>query len=192
MEQADSVVFNPHKWMLVNFDCSAYFVRDRETLLRTFQAAPEYLRTLQDSQVVNFRDWGIQLGRRFRALKVWFVIRSYGVEGLQSLVRTHVALAKELAGWIEAAEDFELMAPVPFGLVCFRYRPRGMADGSAVDQANQELLHRVNSTRRVHLTQTRLGGHYVIRLVVGQRQTGRSEVQDAWRLIQEAAVQLSS
>jgi aromatic-L-amino-acid/L-tryptophan decarboxylase len=96
IEQADSLVFNPHKWMLVNFDCSAYFVKDPDTLLRTFQVSPEYLRTAQDAQVVNYRDWGIQLGRRFRALKLWFVIRSYGVEGLRALIRKHVALAREL------------------------------------------------------------------------------------------------
>jgi aromatic-L-amino-acid/L-tryptophan decarboxylase len=187
IEQADSFLFNPHKWMLVNFDCSAYFVRDRATLLRTFQTTPEYLRTSQDEAVVNFRDWGIQLGRRFRALKLWFVLRNYGVEGLRRVVRTHVELARELAGWIEAADDFELMAPVPFGLVCFRYHPRGMTDGPALDGLNRELLSRINSTRRVHLTHTQLGGRYVIRLVVGQRQTQHSDVKEAWRLIQEAA-----
>ncbi|HEX2250211.1 MAG TPA: aminotransferase class I/II-fold pyridoxal phosphate-dependent enzyme, partial [Gemmatimonadales bacterium] len=117
MEQADSLVFNPHKWMLVNFDCSAYFVRDLEALLRTFQITPEYLRTVHDARVANFRDWGIQLGRRFRALKLWFVIRSYGVDGLRAVVRKHVALAGELAHWIEDTPGFELMAPVPFGLV---------------------------------------------------------------------------
>jgi aromatic-L-amino-acid decarboxylase len=190
MEHADSVVFNPHKWMLVNLHCTAYFVRDRETLLRTFQASPEYLRTAQDAEVTNYRDWGIQLGRRFRALKLWFVIRSYGVEALRSLVRTHVRLAHELASWIEASEKFELMAPVPFGLVCFRYLPRGMADGPEVDQINQALLSRVNSTRRVYLTHTQLGGRYVIRLVVGQRQTERFHIEEAWRLIQEAAKDL--
>src|SRR5918994_4191812 len=112
-ELADSLVFNPHKWMLVNFDCSAYFVRDRAALLRTFQITPEYLRTAQDDAVINFRDWGIQLGRRFRALKLWFVIRNYGVDGLRSMIRSHVALARELAEWIEQSPEFELMAPVP-------------------------------------------------------------------------------
>src|SRR5918994_1377404 len=187
MEQADSVVFNPHKWMLVNLHCTAYFVRDRETLLRTFQATPEYLRTAQDAEVTNYRDWGIQLGRRFRALKVWFVIRSYGVEALRRLVRSHVGLAHELASWIEESENFELMAPVPLGLVCFRYCPRGLTDGQRIDRINQALLSRVNSTRRVYLTHTQLGGRYVIRLVVGQRQTERFHVEEAWRLIRESA-----
>ena len=131
MEQADSIVFNPHKWLLTNFDCTAYFVRDPAALLATFQATPEYLRTAYDADVVNFRDWGIQLGRRFRALKLWFVIRSYGVEGLRAMIRRHVALARELAGWVEADPDFELMAPVPFGLVCFRWRPAGRTEERA-------------------------------------------------------------
>lgn len=188
VEHADSFVFNPHKWMLVNFDCSAYFVRDRDALLRTFQVNPEYLRTEADAKVVNFRDWGIQLGRRFRALKLWFVIRAYGVEGLQTLVRNHVALARELAGWIEASQDFELMAPVPLGLVCFRYNPPQAAAGeSRLDEMNSTLLARVNATRRVHLTHTRLGGRYVIRMAIGQRQTERQHVEEAWRLVQEAA-----
>jgi aromatic-L-amino-acid decarboxylase len=184
-EQADSVVMNPHKWMLVNFDCSAYFVRDTSALLRTFQVTPEYLRTEPDAEVVNFRDWGIQLGRRFRALKLWFVIRSYGITGLQALIRKHISLAHELAGWIDASPDFELMAPVPFGLVCFRYNP-DKKDGDDTDRMNAALLARVNATRRVHLTHTRLDGRYVIRVVVGQRQTERQHVEEVWRLVQEA------
>jgi len=192
MEQADSIVLNPHKWMLVNFDCTAYFVRDREALLRTFRVTPEYLRTAQDPEVVNYRDWGIQLGRRFRALKLWFVIRSYGVAGLQAVVRRHVALARELAQWVAAEPGFELMAPVPFGLVCFRYRPPGMPDGARVDEANRALLARVNASRRVHLTHTQLGGRYVIRLVIGQRETGRQHVEEAWRLVRDAAQTVSS
>jgi aromatic-L-amino-acid decarboxylase len=188
VEHADSFVFNPHKWMLVNFDCSAYFVRDRDALVRTFQVTPEYLRTSADLEVVNFRDWGIQLGRRFRALKLWFVIRSYGISGLQAVVRKHVALAHELAGWIEASSDFELMAPAPLGLVCFRYRPpRVGADESRLNEINSALLERVNATRRVHLTHTRLAGRYVIRMAIGQRQTERQHVEEAWRLVQQFA-----
>jgi aromatic-L-amino-acid decarboxylase len=185
-EQADSLVMNPHKWMLVNFDCSAYFVRDTSALLRIFQVTPEYLRTEADAEVVNFRDWGIQLGRRFRALKLWFTIRSYGVTGLQALVRKHISLAHELAGWIDASPDFELMAPVPFGLVCFRYNP-DKKDGDETDRMNAALLARVNASRRVHLTHTRLAGRYVIRVVVGQRGTEREHVEELWRLVERAA-----
>jgi aromatic-L-amino-acid/L-tryptophan decarboxylase len=182
MEQADSIVVNPHKWLLTNFDCSAYFVRDPAALLAAFQAAPEYLRTPYDADVVNYRDWGIQLGRRFRALKLWFVIRSYGVEGLRALIRRHVALARELAGWIEADPDFELMAPVPFGLACFRWRPPGRTE-EELDALNARLLTAVNAGRRRHLTHTRLGGRYVIRLVVGQRTTEREDVVAAWEAV---------
>ncbi len=192
VEQADSFVFNPHKWMLVNFDCSAYFVRDRNALLGTFAITPEYLRTAEDNEVVNFRDWGIPLGRRFRALKLWFVIRSYGLEGLRDLIRKHVRLAGELAGWIEAAPGFELVAPVPLGLVCFRYRPPGMdMDDPRLHDLNAALLARVNATRRVHLTHTQLGGRYVIRVAIGQQQTERAHVEEVWRLIQEAAPPIS-
>ena len=191
VEHADSFVFNPHKWLLVNFDCSAYFVRDQEALVRTLQVTPEYLRTDQDRDVVNFRDWGIQLGRRFRALKLWFVIRSYGVEGLRAMIRRHVELAQEVAGWVDGDPDFELMAPVPFGLVCFRYRPDGVSD-LQVDDLNRGLLARVNATRRVHLTHTQLGERYVIRMAIGQRETERRHVEEAWRLIREAAKGVSS
>ena len=190
VEHADSFVFNPHKWMLVNFDCSAYFVRDRETLLRTFQVTPEYLRTASDSEVVNFRDWGIQLGRRFRALKLWFVIRSYGVEGLRGLIRKHVELARDLAGRIEAEPGFELMAPVTLGLVCFRYCPSGCSDALA-NELNAALLSRINATRQAHLTHTRLGGKYVIRMAIGQRLTEPVHVQSAWNLVLQEAAQLS-
>jgi aromatic-L-amino-acid/L-tryptophan decarboxylase len=183
---ADSVVLNPHKWLLTNFDCTAYYVRDPAALLGAFQASPEYLRTAYDPEVVNFRDWGIQLGRRFRALKLWFVLRSYGVEGLQAMIRRHVALARELEGWIREEPDFEVMAPVPLGLVCFRCRPPGLSD-LEVDDVNRRLLERVNATHRVFLTHTRLGGRYAIRLVVGQRGTERRHVEEAWGLLRDAA-----
>ncbi|HEY8105028.1 MAG TPA: pyridoxal-dependent decarboxylase [Gemmatimonadales bacterium] len=188
VEHADSLVFNPHKWMLVNFDLTAYFVRDVDTLLRVFTVTPEFLRTRHDKDVANFRDWGIQLGRRFRALKLWFVIRSYGVEGLRAVIRRHVALAREFAGWVSASPDFELLAPAPLGLVCFRYRPAGWAaDDPGLDELNRELLARVNASGRVFLTHTALGGRYTIRLAVGQRCTEREHVEEAWRLVREAA-----
>jgi aromatic-L-amino-acid/L-tryptophan decarboxylase len=190
MEAADSVVFNPHKWLLTNFDCTAYFVRDPSALLATFQTTPEYLRTTYDAEVVNFRDWGIQLGRRFRALKLWFVIRSYGVEGLRAVIRRHVALAREFAAWVEGEPDFEVMAPVPFGLVCFRWRPAGRSE-EELDALNARLMAAVNAGRERHLTHTRLGGRYVIRLVVGQRATEREHVAAAWESVRTAARTLS-
>jgi aromatic-L-amino-acid/L-tryptophan decarboxylase len=186
VEHADSFVFNPHKWLLVNFDCSVYFVRDPEALLKTCSVTPEYLRTEQDPAVVNYRDWGIPLGRRFRALKLWFVIRYYGVDGLRALVRKHLALARELAGWVSSTPGFELMAPVPFGLVCLRYRPPDLPDDE-VDELNRRLLARVNAGGKVHLTHTKLGGRYAIRMVVGQRMTELHHVAQGWELLKEAA-----
>jgi aromatic-L-amino-acid/L-tryptophan decarboxylase len=191
MESADSIVVNPHKWMLTNFDCTAYFVRDPAALLSTFQATPEYLRTAYDADVVNYRDWGIQLGRRFRALKLWFVIRSYGVEGLRAMVRRHVVLAKALADWIAADPAYELLAPVPFGLVCFRWRPPGCTE-EELDALNARLLARVNESRDRYLTHTRLGGRYAIRLVVGQRETERVHVEAAWAAVRAAARQIDT
>ncbi len=191
MDRADSIVLNPHKWLLTNFDCTAYYVRDREALLRTFSYTPEYLKTAHDADVVNYRDWGIQLGRRFRALKLWFVIRSYGVEGLQAIIRRHVTLAAELAAWVDAVPGFERVAPVPFGLVCFRYRPKGVGE-EETDRLNERLLAAVNAEHRVFMTHTRLGGRYVIRLVIGQHGTERRHVAEAWAMIREAAAKLGA
>ena len=185
VELADSFVFNPHKWMATNFDCSAYFVKDPATLVRTFEIHPEYLKTGVDAKVNNYRDWGIQLGRRFRALKLWFVIRSYGVEGLQTMVREHLRLATLFKDWVEADSRFALLAPVDLGLVCFR-----LDDGreeSGLDALNRRLLERVNASGRVFLTHTTLRGKYTIRLVVGQRTTEERHVRGAWDIISAAA-----
>ncbi|HEU4697696.1 MAG TPA: pyridoxal-dependent decarboxylase [Gemmatimonadales bacterium] len=192
IEYVDSFVFNPHKWLLTNFDCSAYFVRDVEALLRTFQASPEYLKTAYDPEVVNFRDWGIQLGRRFRALKLWFVIRSYGAEGLRAMLRRHIALAAEFRARVEAEPDFEVVAPSPFGLVCFRYHPAGVDDPAALDDLNRALLAAVNRDGSVYLTHTALGGRYVLRMSIGQWQTGEADVARAWRLLRAAAARLAA
>jgi aromatic-L-amino-acid decarboxylase len=186
IEHADSFVFNPHKWMFTNFDCSAYFVRDPDPLVRTFQITPEYLKTGQDRHVKNYRDWGIQLGRRFRALKLWFVIRSYGVEGLQGMVQEHIRLAKELSERIDACHDFELLAPVPLNTVCFRYRPQD-AQEEELNALNAALLERLNRTGRVYMTHTKLGGKYTLRLVVGQTYVAKRHVEKAWDLITETA-----
>lgn len=188
IERVDSFVFNPHKWMLTNFDCSAYFVKDPETLIRTFEIHPEYLKTGVDAEVKNFRDWGIQLGRRFRALKLWFVLRSYGVEGLQKIVREHIKLAEMFKGWVEDHELFELMAPVTVSLVCFR-----LNDGRSeqdLNEINKVLLEKLNQTGKLLLTHTTLRGKYVLRLSVAARMTEERHVQLAWDLIQSAAEKL--
>ena len=188
IEYADSFVFNPHKWMLTNFDCSAYFVKDPGALVQTFEIHPEYLKTGKDAVVKNYRDWGIQLGRRFRALKLWFVIRSYGVEGLKTMVREHLRLARLFAGWLDSDTRFETMAPVPLSLVCFR-----LNDGrpeTQLNELNTALLQRINATGKVFLTHTALKGQTVLRMMIGQRTTTEKHVQLAWEIIMEKAREL--
>lgn len=187
IELADSLVFNPHKWMFTHFDCTAYFVRDKNALIRTFSILPEYLKTPEDQLVNNYRDWGIPLGRRFRALKLWFVIRSYGVEGLQSKIRAHIEYGQRLAAHISAAPDFELMAPVSLNLVCFRYRPQPDLDPETLDRINEQLLLELNGSGRILLTQTRLSGRYVIRMVAGQTDSTWEHMEQGWQLIQSTA-----
>ena len=187
-EFMDSFVFNPHKWMLTNFDCSAYYVKDPGWLLRTFEIHPEYLKTGVDPYVKNYRDWGIQLGRRFRALKLWFVIRSYGVEGLQAFVREHLRLARLFKSWVEAEPKFELMAPVRFGLVCFRLNDG--RDVGTLNRLNKELLDRLNATGKVYLSHTVLNGKFTLRMVIGQRTTAERHVRAAWELIRSISSEL--
>lgn len=184
LEFADSYVFNPHKWLLVNFDCSAYFVRDVDALRHTFQTSPEYLRTTHDDEVVNLRDWGVQLGRRFRALKLWFVLRSYGLEGLRAMLRDHIQWAQELGDQLQAHPTFELLSPVRFGLVCLRWNdPTLNLSPDDLNAANAALLARVNATGEVYMTHTVQRGVYMIRLSVGQWQTQRAHVQRAFELL---------
>jgi len=184
----DSFVFNPHKWLLTNFDCSAYFVRDPKLLIKTFEIHPEYLKTATDSQVKNYRDWGVQLGRRFRALKLWFVIRSYGVNGLQAMMREHLRLAQLFNSWVAEDARFEVMAPVNLSLVCFRFN-----DGRpelALDNANKELLENINATGQVYLTHTALNNKYVLRMAIGSRLTEEKHVRQAWDLMQKVAKEI--
>ncbi len=180
-EYIDSFVFNPHKWMFTNFDCSAYFVKNPEMLIRTFEIHPEYLKTGIDKEVKNFRDWGIQLGRRFRALKLWFVIRYYGVEGLQKMIRDHIRLAEIFKEWVAKDENFEIMAPVDLSLICFR-----LNDGreeKALDHLNKRLLDYLNASGKLFLTHTILKGKFVLRFAIGQRTTEEKHIQQAWKLI---------
>jgi aromatic-L-amino-acid decarboxylase len=181
LEFADSYFFNPHKWMLTNLDCSAFYVADRRKLISALSVVPEYLRNVasETGEVIDYRDWQIELGRRFRSLKLWFVLRSYGVKALQELVRHHVGLAQEFAAWVEADPEFELAAPVPLGLVCFRHR-----GGDAVNQA---IMDGANASGRLFMTQTKLDGKLTLRLSIGQRTTERRHVVKAWETIQEMA-----
>ena len=186
VELADSMVTNPHKWLLTNFDCTAYFVRDVPALLRTFSIHPEFLRTGHDadSAAVNFRDWGIPLGRRFRALKFWFVLRSYGAEAIRAMIREHIQLGHDLASWVDAEPEFERLAPAPLALVCLRHVPPGMAgDEVALAQHNAALMARVNASGTVHLTHTTLAGKYAIRVAIGSFRTERRHVEHVWSLL---------
>ena len=187
IECADSFVFNPHKWLFTNFDCSAYFVRDSRELVRTFEILPEYLKTSEPAPVNNYRDWGIPLGRRFRALKLWFVIRTYGVSGLRDAVRRHIALAADVARAIAAAPDFELLAPVPLAAVCFRYRPEGVDNAEELNVLNASLLDTLNRTGKLYLSHTKLRGAYALRLVTSQTAVESRHVDRAWELIAATA-----
>lgn len=190
IEYADSFVFNPHKWMFTNFDCSAYFVKDPGALIQTFEILPEYLKTKEGDRVNNYRDWGIQLGRRFRALKLWFVIRHYGVEGLQQKVREHIRMAKDLTKKIEESEDFEMLAPVPLNTICFRYKPPGIDDTEQLNHMNEKLLERLNRTGKLYMTHTKLNGVYTLRFVIGQTYVKPRHVEQGWQLIKETAKSL--
>jgi aromatic-L-amino-acid decarboxylase len=190
IEYADTFVFNPHKWMFTNFDCSAYYVKDKGALIRTFEILPEYLKTKEGKQVNNYRDWGIQLGRRFRALKLWFVIRSFGVEGLQAKIRSHIAWAQNLTGKIKAVEDFEILAPVPLATICFRYKPTGIDDENQLNELNAQLLETLNATGKIYLTHTKLNNIYTLRLVIGQTYLQEDHVKKAWELIRKTTVNI--
>ena len=190
IDRVDTFVFNPHKWMFTNFDCSAYFVKDHGALIRTFEILPEYLKTREGSRVNNYRDWGIALGRRFRALKLWFVIRTYGVDGLRQKISQHLRWAAELAEIIKEEENFDLLAPVPLATLCFRYRPRGIDDPERLNRLNTRLLEDLNDSGKVYMTHTKLKGIYALRLVVGQTNIEKSHVIQAWQLICQTAAQL--
>ncbi len=184
VELADSIVFNPHKWLLTNFDCTAYFVRDPEALVKTLGIRPEYLRTQGRDGVINYSEWSVQLGRRFRALKLWFVIRAYGVEHLRNFIRDHVRWARWLADRIAAAPDFELVTPPILSLLSFRYRPDHAAD---LDALNARLIQAINDDGRIYLTQTRFQDKFVIRFQIGQTYATEADVAFAWAVIQEIA-----
>ena len=184
VELADSYNFNPHKWMGANFDCSCFWVADRKALIQTLSILPEYLRNqaTESGAVIDYRDWHIQLGRRFRSLKLWFVIRHYGVEGLQQNVGEHVRLAQTFAEWVREDDRFELAAPVPLNLVCFLHK--------AGDAANQTIMDRLNRSGDLFLTHTKLNGKLTLRLSVGQMHTKARHVERAWERIKEEAARL--
>jgi aromatic-L-amino-acid decarboxylase len=185
-EFIDSFVFNPHKWMFTNFDCTAYFVKDAATLIRTFEILPEYLKTRTRGKVNDYRDWGVPLGRRFRALKLWSVIRSYGTEGLRDKIRYHISIASRLSEMISKEADFELLAPVIICVVCFRFNPPGYNE-EQINGLNEKLNHMLNDSGKIYLTHTVLKGKYTLRMVTAQTNVTLDHVEKAWSLIMNTA-----
>jgi aromatic-L-amino-acid decarboxylase len=185
---ADSVVVNPHKWLFTPFDLSVLYCRHMDVLRAAFSLVPDYLKTGDAPTVRNLMDTGIQLGRRFRALKLWMVLRYFGAEGLRQRLTEHVRLARLFASWVDASAEFERVAPVPFSVVCFRYRPAdGGADQHTIDTRNEALMNAVNASGEVFLSHTRLNGRFVIRLAIGNLHTTEAHVRRAWEMLQECS-----
>lgn len=181
-ERADSLVMNPHKWLFTPIDLSAFYTRRPDVLRRAFSLVPEYLRTEEDPRAVNYMDYGVQLGRRFRALKLWFVLRYFGREGVSDVVRSHIDWAQRLAAAIDADHCFERVAPTPFSVICFRYK------GS--DDDNRKLLEDVNASGKAFLSHTVLNGRFVLRLAIGNLGTSEEDVWEVWQLVKETAASL--
>jgi aromatic-L-amino-acid decarboxylase len=195
-ERADSLVTNPHKWLFTPFDLSALYSRRLEVLRRAFTLTPEYLRTPEQEAVRNGSDYGVQLGRRFRALKLWMILRYFGHEGLAARIREHCRLAREFAAWVEDSNDWELLAPVPFSVVCFRARTdvegeTEGARGARLDALNERLMNAVNATGEAFLSHTKLGGVFTLRLAVGNIRTTEAHVRRAWDLLNEKLAEVS-
>jgi aromatic-L-amino-acid decarboxylase len=190
-EYIDSFVFNPHKWMFTNFDCTAFFIKDPAALIKTFEILPEYLKTRTRGEVNDYRDWGVPLGRRFRALKLWSVIRTYGVEGLRNAVRNHISIAASLSKMISEESDFEMLAPVVICVVCFRYVPAGYTEDQ-INDINKKLNWRLNDSGKLYLSHTVLDGRYTLRMVTAQTNVTIEHVERAWHLIKETARNLIS
>ena len=184
-DAADSIVVNPHKWLFVPMDCSVLYIRDEALLRRAFSLVPAYLETT-DGDVRNYMDYGLQLGRRFRALKLWFVLRYYGADGLRAHLRSHVALAARFATWVEAEPHWHVVAPHPFSVVCFRYEPAG-ASPEAADAANREILASVNADGAAFISHTEIAGRYVLRLAIGNLRTRAEDVAAVWAALRKAA-----
>jgi aromatic-L-amino-acid decarboxylase len=186
IEGADSLVINPHKWLGASFDCSTYFLRDPEHLIRVMSTNPSFLRTAADSQVKNFRDWGIPLGRRFRALKLWFLIREQGVSGLQARLRRDIGYAQWLAGRVDAAPLWKRVAPVPLQTVCVRHEPPGLS-GEALDEHTLGWVKRINESGKAYLTPATLDGRWMVRVAFGGEATEQRHVEGLWELMQAEA-----
>jgi aromatic-L-amino-acid decarboxylase len=180
IDQADSLVFNPHKWLGAGFDCSMYYVRDSEHLIRVMSTSPSYLKTAADGQVKNYRDWGIALGRRFRALKLWCLIRTEGVQGLQSRLRRDIANARWLVDQVNFRPNWRVIAPAPLQTVCVLHQPPGL-NGPELDHHTRSWVERVNRSGAAYLTPTLLGDRWVVRVSIGAETTEQADVAEVWK-----------
>jgi aromatic-L-amino-acid decarboxylase len=190
-ERADSLTVNPHKWLFSPIDCSALYTRHRDLFRRTFSLVPEYLTTPVSGQVVDLMDYGVQLGRRFRALKLWWVLRAFGRDGVQERIRHHVELARQFASWIDEQEDFERLAPVPLSVVCFRAHPESVGDPVELDRLNMELLEFLNASGDVFLSHTRLDNGIALRVAIGNLGTTRTDIEKCQQLLHEGLARLT-
>jgi aromatic-L-amino-acid/L-tryptophan decarboxylase len=182
MEHADSIVVNPHKWLLTNIDLSVFFTRHQQILRRAFSLVPEYLRASEDPRAVHLMDYGVPLGHRFRSLKFWFVLRYFGLEGIQAILRSHIEMAQQFARWVDGDSRFERVAPVPFSTICFRYK--------STDEQNHQLIRRVNESGKFFLSHTELNGQVVIRVAIGNLGTTIADLEECWKLLQDGATKL--
>ena len=187
IEYADSYVFNPHKWMFTNFDCSAFYMREPARLARALSLTPTYLESASSDETPEYRDWSVALGRRFRALKLWFVLRSYGSERLQEMIRNHIKWTGDLAEFIRETANFELATEPSLALLTFRFTPPWAESGDQLDAVNEELLHRVNNSGFLYLTKTKANGRIVIRFLVGQTYTTWRHVEEGWERVKRIA-----
>ncbi|MBI3492240.1 MAG: amino acid decarboxylase [Acidobacteria bacterium] len=190
-DRADSFVVNPHKWLFTPFDLTAFYCRRMDVVRAAFALTPEYLKTSEPAEVKNLMDTGVQLGRRFRALKLWFILRSYGAQAIRAHLARHIQLAQDLASWVDAHPDFERLAPVPFSVVCFRWKPAGRPLSEAqLDAANEKLIDLVNESGDVFMAHTRLRGQLSLRIAIGHIKTEERHVRRAWDLLTEHAARL--
>jgi len=187
LERADSFVVNPHKWLFTPMDCSVLWTRRPDVLKRAFALTPTYLETAEQDVALSYSDYSFQLGRRFRALKLWFVIRAFGLSGLRERLRHHCALAKEFAGWVTRTPDWEVSSPVTMSVVCFRHVPSAAMNERELEQHNARILDHVNASGRVFLSHTKLGGRYVLRVAIGNLGTQVTHLAEAWRLLSEGS-----
>ena len=186
IKYADSFLFNPHKWMLTNFDCSLYYVKDEEKLIKTLEIHPEYLKT-SSKNIKNYKDWSIQLGRRFRALKLWFVIRSYGINGIKKYLKNHINLAKYLKDIILNDENFELTTKQNMNMINFRFNPKKSKNNSEINKLNIRLIDKLNKTGKIYLSHTMINNIYSIRMPIGSTTVGIENIKSSWKLIKKTS-----